>query len=404
MVLEEKQIAAEELSVEVSVPLYLESLELKGNIKLIASLLPRRLFTVREQLEQLEQVGRLEKGPAESRPWVVEDDLHLEVGGVMEKLCSLPKGLVVEDLSNLAEGAVVEPCSSGEGGVEELCSLVEGAIVEELYTYSLAEGKVGEQLCSLVEGEAGEQLCSLAEGEALEELASRGGQNQLEVIVQCPSSSQLLPEGLAPSSDGGRSRRYIDVGVDNWLCRDCGTRFSSEVAITQHLLVAGRCERAKERKTGELICPRCLSDSFKSRSSWRKHVDYSLECASKKQRKDQKAELQDAELAETEVFRDAGLLPDVLLETDLLSERREEPDPDLGGGELTEEEGVGLSETVFWDHCYTRPSCAGPAPLSSAAPAYTSAASAPPSSAAPAHSRAAPIRPSQVLFVSNLIT
>ena len=194
-----------------------------------------------------------------------------------------------------------------------------------------------------------------------------------------------------------------------WICEECGTSFSKASGLQHHLKVAGRCERTKKRKVDNLTCPRCL-DSFQSRSSWRKHVDYTFDCASKKQKKDMKALLQET-LNEPELLRDTGLLPDTdcLLESDLLSQRDQDTVPDFGGGDVlqpAEEEYPSLSETVAWDHCYSRASSAAPNPPSSSPPAsLTCTAPTPPMSDDPSpHCSDGPVRPSQVLFFIILIT
>ena len=85
------------------------------------------------------------------------------------------------------------------------------------------------------------------------------------------------------------TRREVGVfekglGLDEWLCGDCGTRFTSERALEQHLVVAGRCQRMKKRSSEVFICPRCMT-SYQSRGSWQKHVDFVQDCAVKKKKR-----------------------------------------------------------------------------------------------------------------------
>ena len=118
---------------------------------------------------------------------------------------------------------------------------------------------------------------------------------QIRVFGAGGALSYEVETGEAGEDCEVETRREVGVfrkgpGSDRWLCGDCGTRFTSERALEQHLVVAGRCQRMKKRSHEVFICPRCMT-SYKSRGSWQKHVDFVPDCAVKKKKQQQNADV-----------------------------------------------------------------------------------------------------------------
>ena len=70
-----------------------------------------------------------------------------------------------------------------------------------------------------------------------------------------------------------------------FVCEGCGQSFTQDYALRQHLAFTGRCDRRKKMKTEDLSCPRCLQ-TFLHKSSWKYHVDHSINCVAKKSKKE----------------------------------------------------------------------------------------------------------------------